>query len=121
MRSQQPQQGITLASNRRSLRRMCCSELGLAGSLPGGQAMRLPRIIRELTNRESRAKLCRPRCIIFSTRGLLMRKLLTSLFTVFFLAWCQGPTAEITGAVTDSTGAVIAGAAITIVNIATNV
>ena len=36
-------------------------------------------------------------------------------------AWAQAPTAEFTGAVTDATGAAVAGSTITITNLATNV
>jgi hypothetical protein len=43
------------------------------------------------------------------------------LLLIFSLpAWCQAPTGEITGSVTDSTGAVISGALVTLVNPATN-
>jgi hypothetical protein len=41
-----------------------------------------------------------------------------SLFTVY--GWAQGPEGEITGSVTDSTGAVVAGATITVTHPATN-
>lgn len=35
-------------------------------------------------------------------------------------SWCQGPTGEITGTVTDRSGAVISGATVTLTNLATN-
>src|SRR5207237_7399921 len=43
-----------------------------------------------------------------------------AISTLFSTLWAQAPTGDITGTVTDATGAIVAGATVTIKNTATN-
>ncbi len=53
------------------------------------------------------------------TRTLVLRPALCALLATVVAPWCLAQTAQITGRVTDSTGAVIPGTSITVTNVAT--
>src|SRR5262249_6356142 len=61
-----------------------------------------------------------PHEVCMSMRDLILYLIAALLLLTSVGAWAQGPTGEITGAVTDSSGAVIAGATIIVTNPATN-
>src|SRR5581483_592984 len=63
-------------------------------------------------------------CSVFETfRRLFMKRVVCATLLLMLaaaLAWPQGTTSRITGIVTDTTGAVVAGAAVTVINEGTN-